>query len=417
MHIPVRVGRFIALTSLVCAGCSRTPAPEEAVSAGTLAPFRALPSPAAVGGDQPRLSLDSGGRPVLSWIEQADDGESRLLYARLDGERWLEPSVAARGRDWVISAADLPSVRELAPRLWAADWRVTSEVSPYAYDIRVAVSADDGEHWSDSLLLNDDATPTEHGFVSWFASNRRIGAVWLDGRDAASEELESAAGEPLGTSLRYAYLDAEGAVEQQGIIDALVCDCCRTDVTQTARGSAVVYRDRSASEIRDIAVRVSAPGGWSEAVTLGPDGWEIEGCPINGPALDAVGDEVVAAWFTAADGRARVRAARSSDGGESFAGAVDVDGDDPVGQVGAALGRDGTAYVSWWRRGREGGAELVVRSLGPKGELGSTVVVTHVNASRPDSVPQLERSGDRLVVAWTDDTGETAAIRIAYAQL
>ena len=126
---------------------------------------------------------------------------------------------------------------------------------------------------------------------------------------------------------------------------------------------------------------------------------------------------MVAAWFTAADGRARVRAARSSDGGESFASAVDVDADDPVGQVGAALGRDGTAYVSWWRRGREGGAELVIRSLGPGGELGPAAVVTHVISSRPDNVPQLERSGDRLVVAWTDDAGETATIRIAYAQL
>jgi len=71
-------------------------------------------------------------------------------------------------------------------------------------------------------LLNDDATASEHGFVSWFRDGDRAGVVWLDGRDEASDAPESATGEPAGTSLRYAILGADAGVLEQGVVDNLV---------------------------------------------------------------------------------------------------------------------------------------------------------------------------------------------------
>ncbi len=292
-----------------------------------------------------------------------------------------------------------------------------SPASAAAYDIRVAVSADAGATWSAPLLLNDDATASEHGFVSWFRDGDRAGAVWLDGRDEASDAPESPTGEPAGTSLRYAFLGSDGRLLEQGVVDNLVCDCCRTDVALTAAGAAVVYRDRSATEIRDIAVRVRTAGGWSEPARLGPDNWQIAGCPINGPALDASGNDVAAAWFTAADGRGHVRLARSSDGGASFGAPVEIDGDGAYGQVGVVLADDGRAFVSWWRRGADGGAELAVRSVARSGALGERQVVGTTRASRPDTVPQMKRSGQRLVFVWVEDTDAGQSVKTAYADL
>ncbi len=355
---------------------------------------------------------------MLSWLEPgAADTDLALKYARLDGDAWTSPAVAAQGDDWIVSAADLPSVQALSDSLLVADWRVPSPVSPVAYDIRVAVSADGGGSWSQPLLLNDDATASEHGFVSWFRDGERAGVVWLDGRDEADEAAVPAGPEPLGTSLRFAVLDRTGTRIEQGVIDQLACDCCRTDTAATAAGTAVVYRDRSATEVRDIAVRLRGQGGWSDPVILGPDGWQISGCPVNGPALDAQGDDVVVAWFTAAEGRGRVRFARSSDGGRSFAAAVDVDADGAFGQARVVLADDGTAFVSWWRRAAAGGAELAVRAITPGGALGDPQVVGSTAASRPDTVPQMVRSGHRLVFVWTEDNDAGQVVKAAAMEL
>jgi hypothetical protein len=376
-----------------------------------------LASPVAEGGGEPRLSRDMAGSLVLSWLEPAGDaGGYALKYARLIGDDWTSTALAAQGQDWVVSAADLPSVQALSERLWVADWRVTSPVSGEAYDIRVSVSQDAGATWSAPLLLNDDATASEHGFVSWYREGDHAGVVWLDGRDEAGDAPESANGEPAGTSLRYASLDGGGHMLAQGVVDNLVCDCCRTDVALVGDRAAVVYRDRSAQEVRDIAVRVRSASGWSDAVRLGPDNWQISGCPINGPALDAAGNEMVAAWFTAADGRGHTRMARSSDSGVSFGAPTEIDNGGAYGQVGVALAEDGTAFVSWWRRAQDG-AELAFRAVARDGKMTEPRVVGKTRASRPDTVPQMKRAGRRLVFVWTEDTDSGQRVRAAYAEL
>jgi hypothetical protein len=411
----------LVFSSLLLAACGRVPSPAQKTAAtprAALGPLHSLVSPVAAAGGEPRLSRDAAGSLVLSWLEPVGEaGGYALKYARLAGDDWTGTTVAAQGKDWVVSAADLPSVQALSERLWVADWRVPSPASAAAYDIRAVVSADAGATWSAPLLLNDDATASEHGFVSWFRDGERAGAVWLDGRDEASDAPESPTGEPAGTSLRYAFLGSDGRVAEQGVVDNLVCDCCRTDVVLTAAGVAVVYRDRSATEIRDVAVRVRTAAGWSEPARLGPDNWQIAGCPINGPALDANKNDVAAAWFTAADGRGHVRLARSSDGGMTFGAPVDIDSDGAFGQVGVVLADDGRAFVSWWRRGTDGGAQLAVRSLAPSGELGERQVIGTTRASRPDTVPQMKRSGQRLVFVWTEDTDAGASVKTAYADL
>src|SRR5690606_38571382 len=139
---------------------------------------------------------------------------------------------------------------------------------------------------------------------------------------------------------------------------------------------------------------------------LGPDDWRIEGCPVNGPAVTARGDAVVAAWFTAPDGRPRVRLARSSDGGATFGEAVDIDRDGAFGYVDVELADDGDAIVSWWRRGGQGGIELAIRRVGADGVLGEPHAVATATVAQPLDMPQLEITGDSAMLAWTDPDDE-----------
>ena len=140
------------------------------------------------------------------------------------------------------------------------------------------------------MQLNDDSAEAEHGFVELFAWNGAIGAFWLDGRQLAEWSFD----EPdklLGTSLRVATLDYTGNVAAREIVDELVCDCCQPDRAMTSAGPVVAYRDRTPEEIRDVVVRRHVDGAWADAVAAGADGWHIEGCPVNGPAIAADGEQ------------------------------------------------------------------------------------------------------------------------------
>jgi hypothetical protein len=403
---------------LVLTACQRSPdaAVSEPTPASGIGQLRAVAVPAGAESSEPRLAAGGDGTLVLSWVEPVGDAfDNQLKYSLWTGSEWGAPSVAARGADWFVNASDVPAVQPIGTRLWAAHWRTTA-ASDFAYDIMISVSPDAGATWTAPRLLNDDGTATEHGFVSLFAWNGDLGAIWLDGRNTASEESADSSGAPLGTTLRYARIGTDGAFAAQGVLDELVCDCCTTGIAATADGLALVYRDRTPDEIRDIVVRRERAGVWSEPVQAGPDHWKIEGCPVNGPAIDARGANVAVAWFTAPDNRSRVRFAASTDGAASFAPAIEVDSEAPIGHVGIALVDDRTAFVSWWRPSPSGGAQLAMRRVGFNGLLGPLQVVAESASSHPDDVPQIARVGDKLLVAWTD-SNDVQTVRAAVADI
>ena len=101
-----------------------------------------------------------------------------------------------------------------------------------------------------------------------------------------------------GMTLRAAVMDAQGQYTRRQQIDALVCDCCQTAAVMTLDGPLVIYRDRTESERRDIASSRRLQGDWTLSQPVGVDGWQINGCPVNGPALVARENDVAALWFS-----------------------------------------------------------------------------------------------------------------------
>jgi hypothetical protein len=376
---------------------------------------------AAAGSGEPHVARLGDGAAVASWLEPEGDGYA-LRFSRLTGAQWSAPETVAAGQDVFVNWADVPSVVPLTRDRWVAHWLRLRPDTYGAYDVVTAVSSDSGESWSAAALLNDDGTDTEHGFATLFPligsdGVDSIGAVWLDGRRMAEWSFDRP-DELLGTSLRFAHLAPDGHTVEQSEIDALVCDCCQTDVALAAGGPIVIYRDRTEDEIRDVFVRRYGAGGWLDAQGLGNEGWEIAGCPVNGPAIAANGSEVAAVWFTAAGGRSRVRFARSSDGGERFDPALDIDTEGAFGQADVALLDDGRAVVSWWRRapGADStGLTLATRTVGADGTLGPVRVIAANATAQPLDVPEIVALGDRVLVAWTslEDGGR---VRTALAE-
>jgi hypothetical protein len=289
----------------------------------------------------------------------------------------------------------------------AAHWLVRTGGNTYAYAVNIARSFDGGESWSQPVVPHRDDTPTEHGFVSLFAlQDKSLAAVWLDGRETLPAERghEHAGG---AMTLRYANFGRDGTVDDGIRLDAHVCDCCQTSAAMTDEGPVVAYRDRSEREVRDISVVRLVDGRWSEPRTVFDDGWEINGCPVNGPSIAASGRQVAVAWFTAAHDVPRVKLAFSDDAGRSFGEPVVVDDGLPIGRVETLLLDDGSALVCWMESTADGGA-IRLRRIRRDGEADEAITIAPSGTARSNGFPQLARAGDRLFIAWTADRVLTA---------
>ncbi len=351
-------------------------------------PHANVPVPAAPGSVSPRLAAGADGTVVLSWLEPAGEAWA-LRFSRWDRDRWQAPRTVEMGDNWFVNWADLPSVTPVRPDFWVAQWLVRRPAGGYAYDVHLAVSTDGGDSFSPPLPAHGDDTDTEHGFVSTFPVAAGAGLAWLDGRQTATGG---------GMTLRTATLTPRSRLTEERQLDDLICDCCQTGATVSAEGPVVVYRDRSAGEVRDIYAVRSVDGNWLPGAPVAHDKWVIDGCPVNGPAVESAGREVVVAWFTAADGRPRVRLARSADSGSPFSAPVDVLDGDTVGRVGLALLDDGAAVVSALRPAAEGGAMLTLTRVTRDGAVGPAYELARGLSAF--SVPQLTRAGDSLLVSW-----------------
>ena len=374
--------------------------------------LHALSSPAATGSAEPRLAVGADGI-AMSWLEARAGGGHRLRFALRDGARWSPPATIAEGDSFFVNWADFPSLRWQGGRRWAAHWMWKSGAGTYAYDVRLAFSEDDGRTWSAPVTPHRDDTPTEHGFASLVAEPGGLRAFWLDGRNFFGAPEDAAPGPDM--TLRTALLDSAGNLSEEVELDARACDCCATAAVGTDRGTLVAYRDRSPEEIRDIAVVRHEGGRWSAPALVHADGWKIPGCPVNGPAVDASADRVVLAWFTAAAETARVLVAWSADAGGSFTLPLRVDSGNPAGRVGVVMLPTRDAQVVWLENG-ERDARVCTRRVAMDGTLGPTRVVVKTSAARASGFPQVVRSGDTLVFAWTE-TGKRSRIRLAQMTL
>jgi hypothetical protein len=279
----------------------------------------------------------------------------------------------------------------------AAHWLTKNSPEAHACDIKLSLSTDGGRTWSKPMTPHRDGTATEHGFVSMVELQKsRLAAAWLDGRKFKS----SHGSKQNEMTLRFTTVSRDSRMTEDAVIDERVCECCQTSAAMTSDGMVVVYRDRSEKEIRDISIARFTGGKWT-VQTVHDDGWEIEGCPINGPSVAARGSRVAVAWFTAARDTPRVKIAFSKDAGATFAAPVQVDDGSPMGRVEVLMMDDGSAFVVWIERAGKG-AEIRARRIKPDGSREPSIRISDTSAERSSGFPQIARSGQQIFFAWTE---------------
>jgi hypothetical protein len=391
----------LVLLAVGAAACSAPAVPPSPAGTTTVV-VAPVVSPATPGSAEPQLSAD-----VLSWVERRAEGGHRLRFARWTSSGWSTPLTVAEGDRWFVNWADFPSVVPLEGGALAAHWLAKSGEGAYAYDVKLSRSQDGGRTWSAPVVPHRDGVQAEHGFVTLLpAPGGAADVVWLDGRAMSGGDHGGGA-----TALRTATFSADGKVGEERVLDPRVCDCCQTGAVRVAGSRLVVYRDRGADEVRDISAVREAGGQWSEPETPGADRWTIPGCPVNGPAVAAEGNDVALAWYGAPGDKPHVKLRRSPDGGRTWGEPVRVDEGQPLGRVDVVALPGGSALVSWLER-RTSGSEILVRLVPATGPPGPPVAVARTSEARASGFPRLERAGEAILMAWTE-AGEPSRISTA----
>lgn len=404
---------LFAVLSLVVLACQP---PSQSETAEMQWDLTYVESPASVRSGEPNLFVSPQGGVYLSWIDALENDEHALRFAQWNVDQWSEAQTIAQDSGWFVNWADFPSL-VANENFMAAHWLSKSTEDTYDYDVKVAISEDQGKSWSVPFVLHRDSIPAEHGFVSMLPyPNHQIFAVWLDGRFTKNNvhKNHTAHGEEGGgaMTLHATTFDQQGNMGKEIELDHRICDCCQTDAAYTDQGVVVVYRNRSEEEVRDIYVVREQDGEWTEPQPIYADQWQIHGCPVNGPAIAAEGKKVAVAWFTASEDTPKVQLAFSDDCGASFDEPVRIDHGNPLGRVDVVMLEEDKVMVSWMETHEEG-AEIRAAVFNTNRQLLADKRIAHTASSRSSGFPIMEKAGQQVLFAWTQANEEDTQIMTA----
>jgi len=266
----------------------------------------------------PFVAADPRGGFYLAYIERKAGISNVMLQRSSDGKSFSAP---ARVND---QPGDATVRNENPPKLavgptgqiyvcWA------NERGRWKGNIRFARSLDDGKTFSPAININSDALlqPAGHAFQSVTIDKKgKIYVSWIDERNKKPTDR--------GAEIWMSTSANEGRTfspDRRVLSD--VCECCRTHLQIDASGRMFLsYRTVPASGpmYRDIVLAVSQDGGKTFSKTIvNEDGWEVNACPVAGPALSVDSEgEVAITWFTGGGDRPGLYYASSSDHGTSF---------------------------------------------------------------------------------------------------
>ncbi|MFQ6676679.1 MAG: sialidase family protein [Fidelibacterota bacterium] len=346
----------------------------------------------------------------MIWYE----GDQNIVLSEFNGINWSKPDTIISGNQLFKNWADQPQIYYLGGDTLVVSWLEMMDRGTYDYGIFVAVSSDRGHHWSEPVRPHRDSGKGEHGFISFFKkASGKLGMTWLDGRYMGEyNQITHTMGDMI---LMTSSLSGNLELDPEHILDNRVCECCPTDAIEIKDGFLIAYRDRSNEEIRNINLIRFSEGKWSDPYPVFDDGWSIHGCPVNGPALSANGNQVAIAWFTAPNNNPIVKAAFSKDGGQSFGNPIRIDSSSAIGRTDMIWLNDRTVLVSWLKEGDETG-ELILQSIDTHNLKILNKMSFTINSGRGSGYPKLAVAGNYIIIVWTDPE-EDIGIRSEWISL
>jgi len=391
----------------------------------------------------PSVAAD-GAFVAVAWGASADGKADVFVATSRDGGRAFGPPVQVNrmpgeGR----LGGELPprvAIHRLAGQSQAAVtvvWNARGDTTA----IKMARSTDGGQTFSAPIALQSPTAIGDRGWPAVAVDERGDAhAVWLDHRGLAARRAaqgdSSKAGRHVhgapasgdssvtaqGSSLFYA--SSNGGAAQEREVTKGVCYCCKTALAACRGGVlAAAWRHVYPGDMRDIALATSRDGGrtFTAPVRVSEDGWAINGCPDDGPAVavDAGGVTHIV-WPTVIPGDEPVGALfyASTRDGERFTPRVRIPtlGSPKPMHPQLALAADATLLVAWDESidGRRiAAARRLTVKAGATPEFGAIVKLAgDGNATHP----VLATTSAGVLAAWTSG-GDDSQVRAGFVRL
>ena len=303
----------------------------------------------------------SGSFVAVAWGAAANGkGDVYLAVSRDGGRAFSVPvrvnSVAGDAR---ISGEIAPRVAVLAKPgdaypLIAVAWNAKDGTT----QIRTARSRDGGRSFVDEMNLQTNGAIGDRGWqASTLDARGTLHTIWLDHRAMAAAKASGDHAEHKGEHDGVAmaersglYYAADGMPERE--LFKGVCYCCKTALAAGPRGEIyAAWRHVFAGNMRDMGFTMSRDGGrtFTPLTRVNQDGWSIQGCPDDGPAMavDAKG-AVHLVWPTVKNEQGVILYATSQDGRAfSTPARIPTLGGPKPSHPQIAIDKSGRVFVAW----------------------------------------------------------------------
>jgi hypothetical protein len=233
----------------------------------------------------PRVAPLPDGRALvaLAFADRID------VVALRTGDLAFEPAaVVARRADLLLGGRRGPRVAATKSAVVVA--AITRRTKEGGGDLFAWRSTDAGATWGEAVRVSDVPGCAAEGLFDLAAlADGRFVVVWLDCRAKAMR-------------LRADY-SADGAAWGGDVLayespDGTICECCHPAVAATPDGGAVAAFRNVMGRDRDVWTLRLARGAtkFASAAKCGKGAWRIAACPMAGPSVVVLGDDVVSAW-------------------------------------------------------------------------------------------------------------------------
>ncbi|HVF67861.1 MAG TPA: sialidase family protein [Pyrinomonadaceae bacterium] len=280
---------------------------------------------------EPAAALGDDGTVYVAWVEHRGR-EADVWLAHFDGEAkpLAQPARVNPNAGGATSwRGDPPTVAVARDGTVYVGWTARDDAAAQATTLYLSASRDGGRSFAPPSKVNDDAKPGVHGMHSLAVSGEgRVHLAWLDERNVeASKPSEGGPVQMHSESNREVFLASSGdggrTFTPNLKVAGEVCPCCKTSLAAGEGGRVyVAWRQVLPGNFRHIAVASSGDGGetFSTPSVVSDDRWELQGCPVSGPALaSGGGGSLRVLWYTAGGaGSPGLYWSESRDGGRTF---------------------------------------------------------------------------------------------------